>query len=116
MERELSPDMYHVKWIPMILTSSWVAYDADLHWAPAYTKTPDGFVHLRGLMKSGTVSAFNAFTNLPPDFRPYRRLLVPATCDTNAGQAIVEADGDCFAVMGTNGYFSLNGILFDTRP
>jgi hypothetical protein len=56
------------------LLNSWVAYDS-VHVAPSYMKDEFGFVHIRGVIKSGTNPL--VFT-LPAGYRPLKSIIFPA--------------------------------------
>jgi hypothetical protein len=91
---------------------SWVNYDAG--WQVAgFWRDPFEFVHLRGLIKSGTVG-LAAFT-LPPGYRP--TLSEPFAVDSNSahGRVDVLADGTVIPqAPSSNTYVSLSGIKFRT--
>lgn len=89
---------------------SWVNYDAG--WQVAgFWRDPFGFVHLRGLIKSGTVGSA-AFT-LPPGYRPTLSEAFIGISNSGAGRLDVLADGSVTPQSpATNGYVSLSGIKF----
>ena len=92
--------------------NSWVDFGAG--WQVAgFWLDPFGFVHLRGVIKSGTVGSA-AFT-LPPGFRP--KLSEPFGVDSNSahGRVDVLADGTVVPMApSSNVYVSLSGISFRT--
>lgn len=106
------------EWTAVSFTNSWVNYGSS--YAPAaYRKDAQGFVHLRGLIKSGTLGSA-AFT-LPAGFRPgyvniyAGRSTVSSTWGVaNMGRVDIETDGDVIphATLCNNGYVSLEGIVF----
>jgi len=91
---------------------SWVNFDAG--WQVAgYWRDPLGWVHLRGLVKSGTVGS-SAFT-LPPGFRP--KLSEPFAVISNGavGRVDVQSDGQVIPQLpSNNAYVSLSNIRFRT--
>ena len=78
-----------------------------------------GFVHVRGMVKNGTVSPYStgAVFTLPPGYRPMVDCLF-ATVSCEAGGtpsfsvAYVRADGKVEAGYGFNAWFCFNGISF----
>lgn len=92
--------------------NSWANYGSG--WGEAsYWKDPLGFVHLRGLIKSGTVGS-HAFT-LPPGFRPITNETYPTISNGAVGRVDVLTDGQVEPVSPSNNtYVSLAGIYFRT--
>lgn len=94
--------------------NSWVNYNAHLvspYYATAgFYKDELGFVHLKGLVKSGTLSTI-IFT-LPEGYRPLERHLFDAQSDGANGRVDVSADGTVLQQGGSTGYLSLEGIIF----
>jgi hypothetical protein len=101
-------------WVAMTggYTNSWVDFGGG-YMAGAYMKDTLGFVHLRGLIKSGTMST-SAFT-LPAGFRPSATVLMPSSSNNLYAQLEVASSGTITPTVGVNNYISLNGITFDTR-
>lgn len=91
------------------LLNAWAVYGASFT-PPGYYKDPDGVVHLRGLIKDGTVGLV-AFT-LPPGYRPSGTLIFSSITSTGAGRLDVLATGDVVPQSGGNGYFTLSGMDF----
>lgn len=71
-------------------TNSWVSYGSPYE-APGYWRDPLGFLHLRGMIKSGTVGAA-AFT-LPPGFRPAGTKTLMTLSNNAVGRVDIQADG-----------------------
>lgn len=92
--------------------NSWVNFGAG--WQVAgFWRDAFGWVHLRGLIKSGTVGS-NAFT-LPPGYRP--KLSEAFGVDSNSAYGRVEVLADGSVIPKTpsnNAYVSLSGIKFRT--
>lgn len=78
----------------------------------AFWRDPFGWVHLRGLIKSGTINT-TAFT-LPPGFRPPLREVFAVISNGAIGRVDVQADGVVLPAAGNNTYVSLAGIHFRT--
>lgn len=97
-------------WTVPTYTNSWTNYDTT-YGPAAYYKDALGFVHLRGLIKSGTVGQ-SAFT-LPVGYRPSVRTLFASMSADVICRIDVVTDGTVF--MGTgcnNAWVSLNNISF----
>ena len=97
-------------------TGTWVNFGGG--WADAaFYKDVNGFVHLRGMIKSGTI-ATSAFT-LPPGHRPtvsekFAVATGSAVANVTAGSLDVLTDGTVVPAVGLTGYVSLSGINFRT--
>lgn len=91
--------------------NGWVAYGSS-YGKVGYWKDPFGFVHLKGLAKSGTINT-NIFT-LPPGYRPYERKRYMAVSNGAVGILDVLTDGSVLPVTGNNTYFQLDGLYWPT--
>ena len=98
-------------WTAPTLLNSWVNFGSPYNDA-GYMKGANGFVHLRGLIKSGTTTLGTAFFNLPSGFRPSSEYIFTTSSNDLYGQARVETDGDVTFHVGSNTWFSLDGISF----
>jgi hypothetical protein len=101
---------WHEDWIAPTYVNSWVDY-AGGHFAGGYYKdSATGRVHLRGLIKTGTVAA-NAFV-LPAGYRPSATCRF--VCDTNGGGGVctIDSSGNVYVAAGSNVYFCLDQISF----
>lgn len=76
----------------------------------AYFRDATGIVHLRGLVKDGTMSA-TIFT-LPPGNRPDGTLIFPAASLSAYGEVRVAADGTVVATIGSNAWVDLSSVHF----
>ncbi len=92
--------------------NSWVNFGSD--WADAaFWRDPLGFVHIRGLIKSGVVGSA-AFT-LPPGFRPKVNEPFVAVSNGAIGRVDVLTDGTVVpASPSNNTWVALSGIHFRT--
>lgn len=96
-------------WFTPTFQNSWVNFGTP-HEEAGYMKDSMGFVHLRGLIKSGTASLI--FT-LPSGYRPKAQQMIATITATNAfGRLDIKADGSVEATSYNNGYFSLNNVTF----
>lgn len=104
-----SPDP--LTWADLVLENSWVEFSSS-YFLPQFTKTNNGFVVLRGRIKSGTTTGGTVMFNLPAGFRP--ELIV--TIDTVSNNAIatfhIEPNGDATIQTGSNASFALDNIQF----
>lgn len=105
-------------WTEPTLTNSWVNYGGG--WAnAAYRKDAQGYVHLRGLIKSGTLGS-SAFL-LPAGFRPAYTHMVLGHSNVNSTWSIANEGRIDITSSGsvvphptecTNTWVSLDGIIF----
>lgn len=93
-------------------TNAWVNFDGG--WGPAaFWRDPLGIVHLRGLIKNGTVGQ-PVFT-LPPGFRPAVNETFSTISNGAVGRVDVTTDGLVTAqAPSSNIYVSLSGLTFRT--
>jgi hypothetical protein len=96
--------------------NSWVNFGSGFASA-AFRKDPLGRVHLRGLVKSGTIGA--AIFQLPVGYRPANVTGSGAVVDVGksggvSGDLRVDPTGLVTLFTGENGYVSLDGLSFDT--
>lgn len=107
-----NPSMGAVTWFTPTFQNSWVDYGSG-HRPTAYCLDALGFVHIRGLVKSGTAALI--FT-LPSGFRPaYTEIFVPESAAAAFGRIDVTSAGNVNVTYGTGGSnvnVSLAGITF----
>lgn len=100
-------------WIDIVtFDNSWVNYSST--YAPAgYYKDPWDVVHLRGMIKDGTVGAINgtAFT-LPAGYRPEYDLKFAVSSDNAFGEVQVRPAGYVVMLTGSNVFFDLAPVSF----
>ena len=102
------------KWITPTLSNGWVYYGSPYE-PPGYYMDVSGVVHLRGLIKSGTVGV-TMFT-LPAGFAPPYTLIVPAMSADALCEIRVDTGGNVIVTTGGSGtWVSLSGISFSTTP
>lgn len=89
--------------------NSWVNFGGAFQ-TVAFYKDPTGRVHLKGLLKSGTVTA-TAFT-LPTGYRPAARAMFMVNSNAAVGRVDVYADGSVKVEQGNNAWVGLDGISF----
>lgn len=100
-------------WAEPALENGWANFGAGFGTA-AYRKDGLGYIHLRGLIKSGTASIGTQLLSLPAGFRPGSHLMFSCTDGNDNGRRVdVESGG--VVRLGTsvnNIYLSLSGISF----
>lgn len=96
-------------WIAPTLINSWVNFGLSFNNA-GYMKDSMGFVHLKGLIKSGTIASA-AFT-LPVGYRPGADTAYPTNSNSAFGIIQVLANGNVIPLQGSNAFFYLEGITF----
>lgn len=94
------------------LLNSWVNYDVAYNSA-GYYKDAFGVVHLRGLIKDGVVTS-PAFL-LPIGYRPSAQGAFATMANDLFARVDVLADGNVTPKVGSNTFFSLDGITFKAR-
>jgi hypothetical protein len=101
-------------WHPVTFQNGWTNYGSP--YAPAaYTITEDGWVHLRGLVRSGTPGA--AVFTLPVGYRPPANEIFNMMSLEKVARIDVRADGYVggeFAGFPDPNWLSLSGISFAT--
>jgi hypothetical protein len=92
------------------LLNGWTNYGSEFHPA-GYARDATGHVHLRGLVRNGTMSADIA--ELPVGYRPGKRCLFTTQSHADAlGRIDVFPDGSVYAHGGNNVWINLEGITF----
>lgn len=106
----LKADKTQEAWITPTMTNGWVDLDAANFASCQYYKDSTGLVHLKGMIKSGTIGQ-SAFT-LPVGYRVAKTQYF-STCSSNAyGQVNVSSTGTVTPSVGSTSWISLNGITF----
>jgi hypothetical protein len=90
--------------------NSWVSYNSATYQTAAFYKDAFGVVHLKGLIKNGTIGAA-AFT-LPAGYRPPLTLNGVTTSNGAFGDWDIDTAGVVRPANGSNIWFSLNNISF----
>ena len=90
--------------------NSWVNYDTTYN-SCGFRKDALGYVHLKGLIKSGTIG-YTIFT-LPSGYRPAKRYLLSTSTNPNAYARLdIQVTGNVDPITGSKDYYSLDGITF----
>jgi hypothetical protein len=98
-------------WIAPTLLNSWINYGSPYIEA-GYFKDVWGMVHLRGMVKNGTMG--QAIFTLPLGYRPPGGSHFPVASNDAWGEAYIDISGNVIPAAGSNAWFCLNGIIF--RP
>jgi hypothetical protein len=103
---------YTPAWVAPTFAGTWANFGSG-NLPAGYMKDANGFVHLRGAIATGTINT-TAFT-LPAGYRP--SLNVNFACASNSafGYLSITSAGVVNPAVGSNVWFSLDGITFDTR-
>jgi hypothetical protein len=105
-------------WQTPALQNAWVRYDQTYN-PPGYFKDSMGIVHLRGLVRAGTMRT--SIFILPPGYTPeFRELFIVAsfmatattTGQSGHGRVDITSDGQVIAWEGSNPWLSLDSITF----
>lgn len=96
------------------LGGSWQAYPGFT--TPSYTKGTDGLVTLRGLLRLGSTTPGTVIFTLPTGFRPKETLLIANISNQSVGRVDINANGQISFQLGSNVWFSLDGISFMSDP
>lgn len=100
-------------WTNASYLNGWVSANSAAQPDASYLKDSEGIVHIRGLVKSGTIGS-TIFT-LPSGMRPRKTIVRICNSGNNAGRVDIKSDGSVVATSGTNAWFSLDGILFNAE-
>ncbi len=93
------------------LGNNWVAYGGDLA-TPQYTKSADGIVTLKGMIKSGTTTELTYMAKLPPGYRPLKTLAFVTPSNDSVGRVDVGENGYLIFRSGSSAWISLSGISY----
>ena len=89
--------------------NGWTNYGGGYNLA-GFLLDANGFIHLRGLIKSGTIGQA-AFT-IPPGFRPEYDQLFGTVSNSAIGRVDVTRAGLVIPSVGSNAWISLDGLIF----
>lgn len=92
--------------------NGWANYDVSTFSPTAFFKDPSGIVHLRGLVKAGTVGDNVAIFTLPAGYRPIKEMHFATASNGAFAYSHVIPSGVVDAAVGNNTWFSLDNIHF----
>lgn len=100
-------------WTAPTLLNSWVNFGGAFANA-GYRKDANGFVHLRGLIKSGTTTGGTVLFNLPAGYRPSAGVVFPVASNGAYGQIKVSETtaGNVTIDVGSNVWLSFGDVSF----
>ena len=106
----------NTNWINLTTINSWVTYGSP-YTTPQYTKSSDGLVSLKGLVKSGNTAGLeadntNVIATLPAGYRPAMRALYCVSSNNNYSRIDIDNSGNIRYITGSNVWLSLDGITF----
>ncbi len=106
---EKSFRVYVQDWVAPSFLNSWVNFDGTYSQC-GYMRDPNGFVHLRGKVKTGTINT--AIFTLPALFRPQYKLTFVGISNDALCKIEIDTSGNVVPVTGNNTYVALDGIIF----
>ena len=97
-------------WITPTLLNSW-AQQNSINYPVRYMKDSMGFVHLKGVLNSGTYNTI-AF-NLPVGYRPAKDTFVVSRDSSSAKPGVVNANGDFYPTSATfSSWIAIDSVSF----
>lgn len=98
---------------PSVLQNNWNNYSPDFATA-AFTKTSEGVVVLRGLVKrAGSAVGGETIFQLPEDYRPSAPIMFTTMTDPNTASRIdIQPNGNVIISSGSGGWIAFDGIRF----
>jgi hypothetical protein len=94
-------------WTAPTLQGTWANFGGSYE-AAGYMKDRNGFVHLKGLVKTGSGVIFN----LPVGHRPSEEKIFASIGNGTLADIRVSTNGDVSMYSGNSAYLSLSGIVF----
>lgn len=100
-------------WVSPALQNNWSNYNS-VYTRAGYTKTPDGYVLLQGLITSSTTPGTNELIEtLPVGYRPAATMTFQAESNGDGASIIVQTDGSVLASTNTSAaWVSLADVKF----
>lgn len=86
--------------------NSWVNYGG--YNVAGFWRDSSGIVHLRGLIKLGTVGFGTPVFTLPVGFRPGQNILLGVHANGAEGRMDIDTSGNVGIIAGSNGYVAIN--------
>lgn len=95
-----------------IFYNNWINHTVGTYPQCGFMKDRDGFVHLQGLVKGGTVGDGYAIFILPVGYRPLYSPHIAIVSDGSFGNIRITTAGWVIVQVGRNGWVSLDNITF----
>lgn len=100
-------------WQAVVYANGWADYDATEWFGGQYYKDSLGIVHLRGLLRTGTVTSGTTMFTLPAGYRPGRKILQPTMSNNNLARIELHTDGTAKTNAGVAaGWVTIANISF----
>lgn len=103
-------------WNSVSYQNNWVDYDNSVWYGIKYRKDAMGYIHFKGLMRSGTTTNGTVLFNLPAGYRPSHQVMMFVSTNNGStdvmGRVDVLANGNVVAVTVYSAYVSFNGSGF----
>ena len=106
------PEPY-ANWTSLSLVNSWAWINLGNHATPSYTKSADGVVTLKGIIKKATNDDGTTIATLPVGYRPKEQLLISCVAFGAYCRLDIMPDGRIIDnTSANNGWLSLDNINF----
>ncbi len=104
----------HPSWVNLSMVNSWVYYPDGPNWfsTPQYTKTSDGIVQLKGLIRGGSTTYDSNIATLPAGFRPKARILTTVANSGGYARIDILANGEVHFMGSSNTWYALDSVYF----
>lgn len=96
-------------WVAVSFSNSWVDFGGAYETA-AYMKDKLGFVHLKGVIKTGTIGT--ACFTLPAGYRPSATTYMACASNGSIGVLQITSAGVATPVNGSSSSFGISGLTF----
>jgi phage minor structural protein len=96
--------IYTEDWVYPSLQNGWINYGGSFSQV-AYKKDPMGFVHIKGMVRSGTIGS--ACFTLPSGYIPSEQMTRVTNCDTGMARVDVFRDGQVYIQSGSQTWTSV---------
>ncbi len=93
------------------LGNGWVAY-GGIYPTPQYTKSDDGIVTIKGLIRNGSTADLTFMAKLPPGYRPMKTLAFSTVSSSGVARIDVGESGYLIFRSGSSGWMSLSNISY----
>ena len=94
-------------WTGFTLENTWQNYDGT-YTSAGYTKTANGLIVLKGMVRAGS----GVIATLPAGYRPASQIMFENATNSAGGRLDITAGGAVTMAVGSNAWFSLDGIAF----
>lgn len=103
-------------WINLTLQNGWTEYNAATYSPAQYTKSSDGIVTVRGLIKGGTTTLGTTIATLPVGYRPTTQVLINGIMSPNAHARFdIDTSGNIKANVVNAAWTALDYVRFSVN-